>query len=82
MPLLTDPPPRFVWDTPTEPRACQLCDHRDKTHPDNLMRCGHREARGVRVYEARALGGFCGPDAKHLTFPGLRAPLTPSELTP
>lgn len=73
---------RFTWDSTENPRACQLCDY-GKRNGVPIPECQHPENReGFVVGTCRAPGGFCGPDAKHLTFPGLRAPLTPSELQP
>lgn len=76
----------ITWDASGEPRACQLCDYGRNILRDGARRCTHPEApsrdEAAHVTACRAFGGFCGPDAKHLTFPGLRAPLTPSELTP
>lgn len=67
-------PATITWEDPATAsyRACQLCDHR---HPDGRL-CFHPEAlrdgNTVTIVAARASGGFCGPDAKHLTFPGLQ----------
>ena len=70
---------RFTWDTSEDPRACQLCDHGDDA--SGRLCCLHPEGRGQPVHVVRAFGGACGLEAKHLSFPGLRAPLT-TELQP
>lgn len=73
MHVAIDPPPVFLWDTPEQPRACQLCDH---GKPSGGRQCTHPELRGASTHDARRFGGACGPEAKHLTFPGLQ-PLRP-----
>ena len=72
--------PTITWEDPATGayRACQLCDH-GTTSLQGGRFCVHPEApvNHRAVVFCRAPGGFCGPDAKHLTFPGLHAPLPP-----
>lgn len=51
-------------------RACQLCTH--GRQQGVLCACPEMQAEPIRTTAAlRKLGGACGPDAKHLAFPGL-----------
>ncbi len=68
-----------TWEDPAVGayRACQLCDHRhlgggECAHPEAVTR-----GRTMPTYIARSAGGFCGPEAKHLTFPACN-PCNPS----
>ena len=75
--------PTITWEDPAAAlyRGCQLCDHRAE-RPTGLC-CVHPSADrgGMFVHVARSMSGHCGPDAKHLTFPGLHAPLAPIRFT-
>lgn len=62
--------PPTDWATPRY-RACELCQHHAKV-ADGL-RCSHPSAklhRQAQVALARAAGGWCGPDADRMSFPG------------
>ena len=70
-------PAAITWEDPAAAiyRGCQLCEHGAAS---SGIRCRHPEAgpHGESVSLCRRSGGFCGPEAKHLTFPGLN-PLQP-----
>lgn len=76
----------ITWEDPASAnyRACELCEH-GKTVGERGRYCTHPEAPRLLdagVASCRASGGFCGPEAKHLTFPGLH-PLQPfARVTP
>jgi hypothetical protein len=67
--------PPVTWDRATELRACVLCSHATVDLAGDRWCCcpavTGREGRCVPIEKARALGGACGPEASHLTFPGL-----------
>lgn len=68
----------ITWEDPASAnyRACELCEHGSKLRKAGEQSCMHPESGYQPVARCRASGGFCGPEAKHLTFPGLQ-PLQP-----
>lgn len=64
--------PSIVPIVPTSYRACEVCDHGRKL-PGLCVCPALAHERDKRIEALRAFGGACGPDAKFLEFPGLRA---------
>jgi len=54
-------------------RACEICDHGLEVLDQRYCRCREVAMGATPVYVARAPNGQCGPDARHLSFPGLHA---------
>ena len=72
--MLATAAPVVFHDLPRPFRACDLCDH--SRHVGARLTCQHPSAAYVHgvdtpVGAARARGGSCGPEALHLSFPGL-----------
>lgn len=65
----------MTW-APVIPYGCpRVCEHGKTgacTHPEVA---GRLPGATVPFDDARAQGGACGPDAEHMTFPGLQHPL-------
>jgi hypothetical protein len=56
---------------PLRLRACELCAHGCTTH-GQLCSCPDFAREPSRdVHSLRAIGGACGPEAKHLLMPGV-----------
>ena len=66
------------WLLVDEHRACELCTYRGDL-VDGIRHCVcpqvvdlRRQPRGVPVATLRNREGSCGPEARHMDFPGLR----------
>lgn len=75
---ITTAPMRWIDERPLPYRACEICAHRRaRTYATAPLLCGyvepgHTRALPIAVDRARASGGHCGPEAEHLSFPGLQ----------
>ena len=58
---------------PVSYRACELCDHAKESGGSRCRHPAMANEQDLAVSTLRDRGGACGPEAKYLEFPGLKA---------